>query len=185
MSKKLVLILALFSNVLLGQKKLDRFLAHPAKAELQKVDLSNCNLDSLPPELALCTRLVELNLSDNNLSEIPPYFSGFPLLKELNLQENKFTGLPRSLADAPALERLLLAQNPITQLTLKADAFPQLIYLDLWDCEIQDIDPSICEHSKLKEIDLRRNFLGTRDLEWLFECAPYINIESTWGCNCD
>ena len=185
MSKKLVLILALFSNALLGQKKLDRFLAHPAKAELQKVDLSNCNLDSLPAELALCVQLKELDLSDNDLSEIPSYLSKLPSLKELNLQENKFTRLPRSLADAPALERLLLAQNPISTLTLKADAFPQLIYLDLWDCEIQEIDPSICEHPKLKEIDLRRNFLGTRDLEWLFECAPQINIESTWGCNCD
>jgi len=185
MSKKLVLILILFSLSLFGQKKLARFLSHPAKAELQKLDLSNCDLDSLPREIALCINLVELDLSDNNLRALPSYLKNFPHLKEVNLKENHFKSLPRSLADAPALERLLLAQNPITTLKLKANAFPQLLYLDLWDCDIQEIDPSLCQHPKLKEIDLRRNFLGTRDLEWLFECSPQLEIKSTWGCNCD
>jgi Leucine-rich repeat (LRR) protein len=185
MSKKLVLILALFSYSLNGQKNLERFLTHPAKAELQKVDLSNCDLDSLPKELALCVNLVELDLSDNNLRELPSYLKNFSSLRELKLQENLFTSFPSSMVDAPKLERLLLAQNPITSLKLAADAFPQLLYLDLWDCDIQEIDPSICQHPKLEEIDLRRNFLGTRDLEWLFECTPKLKIRSTWGCNCD
>jgi hypothetical protein len=185
MSKKLVLILALFSYTLIGQKKLERFLSHPAKAELQKVDLSNCKLDSLPKDLALCINLVELDLSDNNLRKLPSYLKNLRFLKDLKLQENLFTGFPRFMADAPKLERLSLAQNPITSLKLKADAFPQLLYLDLWDCDIQEIDPSICQHPRLEEIDLRRNFLGTRDLEWLFECNPKLKIKSTWGCNCD
>jgi Leucine-rich repeat (LRR) protein len=185
MSKKLVLILALFSHSLIGQKKLAHFLSHPAKAELQKVDLSNCKLDSLPIDLALCINLVELDLSDNNLRKIPSYINKLVSLKELNLQENFLSSFPSSLADAPKLERLLLAQNPITSLELKAGGFQQLLYLDLWDCDIQEIDPSICQHSKLEEIDLRRNFLGTRDLEWLFECSPKLKIKSTWGCNCD
>ena len=185
MSKKLVLILILFSTSLFGQKRLERFLSHPAKAALESVDLSDCELDSLPAELALCTSLRELDLSENNLKALPAYLTKLPQLKELNLQENLFKIIPRSLADAPKLERLLLSQNPIKKLVLKPDAFPHLVYLDLWDCDIQEIDPSICQHPQLQEIDLRRNFLGTRDLEWLFECAPNLEIESTWGCDCD
>lgn len=185
MSKMLVLISVLCSTSIYAQKKLERFLSHPAKAELTSLDLSNCDLKSLPVELALCTQLSSLDLSDNELDSLPAFFADFILLKRLDLKGNKFKLLPRSLADAPALTELFLAQNPIQKLSLPADEYKKLNYLDLWDCEIQAIDSSICNHPSLRKIDLRRNFLGTRDLDWLFECASQLEIKSTWGCNCD
>lgn len=175
----------LFSLSAEGQSRLRDFLEAENRAELNSLDLSRCKLDSLPRALAECQNLVELDLSKNDLSELPSYFQSFTKLEVLHLSKNQFESIPSILRACPSLRELHIDQNPIDSLSRSINGFEKLELLDLWDCELKYISLELCENQSLKRIDLRRNFVGTRDLEWLYKCLKEVDIESTWGCDCD
>ncbi len=168
-----------------GQSRLRDFLEAEDRAEMKSLDLSRCKLDSLPQALSECHNLVELDLSKNDLSELPSYFQGFTKLEILHLSKNQFKSIPRILKACPNLKELHIDQNPVDSLNSYINGFQQLEYLDLWDCELKYISLELCKNQSLKKLDLRRNFVGTRDLEWLYKCLKEVEIESTWGCDCD
>jgi len=49
-----------------------QIVADAARDKQAKLDLSNNQLSSLPPEILKLTYLIELDLSDNQLSSLPP-----------------------------------------------------------------------------------------------------------------
>src|SRR4051812_30928293 len=63
--------------------------------ETGKLDLSNLNLLSIPPETFEITNLVELDLSHNAIACIPSTINRLTALKTLKLDDNRLTELPR------------------------------------------------------------------------------------------
>ncbi len=184
--KKLLVVFLVFCNLgISAQSRLKAFLENPSKTEILKLDLHRCKLKEWPSELWQCKNLEHLDLSKNDLDDIPPDIEKLQNLKVLILSKNQIQKISPSLKKLPLLIDLQLDQNPIDSLLLKEGDFPSLQILDLWDAEVKYISPLICELKSLKELDLRRNFLGTRDLDWLFKCREELKIESTWGCDCD
>ncbi len=185
MKRLLVGLLICASFLAKGQKRLESFLADTNRLELKSLDLHRCDLKEIPPSLWDCVNLEKLDLSKNDLQTIPAEILKLRSLKVLILSKNDIKHLPFALRKHPNLEEIQLDQNPIDSLIVTIGDFPKLNKLDLWDAQVRYISPEICELKNLKWMDLRRNFLGTRDLKWLFECLPKTTIESTWGCDCD
>lgn len=81
------------------------------------MDLSSCNLASIPGEFTYMTRLMELNLASNRLSELPSSFGRLSRLVRLNLSDNQLTDLPLSLGYCIGLGKIgagiSLERNPI------------------------------------------------------------------------
>lgn len=182
---RLVLLLGLFSLSAEGQSRLREFLQADDRASMQTLDLSRCKLTSLPSELADCQNLRVLDLSKNKLDSLGPLLLQLKHLEVLHLSKNQFRSIPQVLMQLPQLRELHLDQNPIDSLKAEINNWPALETLDLWDCEIKFVSRALCENKTLTHLDLRRNFLGTRDLEWLISCLAGADILSTWGCDCD
>jgi len=64
---------------------------------LEVLDLSCCNLVSIPEEFTYMTRLLELNLATNELASLPNNIGRMSRLVILNVSDNKLTDLPLSL----------------------------------------------------------------------------------------
>ncbi|GFH13279.1 uncharacterized protein HaLaN_09129, partial [Haematococcus lacustris] len=64
-----------------------------------KLDLSDCGLASLPPEVLQLTQLEDLSLAGNQLSSLPPGISGLTQLRRLGLAGNRLVELPRAMGD--------------------------------------------------------------------------------------
>jgi Leucine-rich repeat (LRR) protein len=61
----------------------------PQWQQLEKLDLSNCDLKQIPEEIGELINLRSLNLSENEFSELPHTFDYLANLKTLNLRGNK------------------------------------------------------------------------------------------------
>lgn len=59
------------------------------------MDLSNCELSQLPPELFELTNLVELSLAGNQLTQLPPDIGRLSSLQRLVLAGNWLEHLPQ------------------------------------------------------------------------------------------
>ncbi|EAQ43240.1 leucine-rich repeat domain-containing protein [Polaribacter sp. MED152] len=78
----------------------------------------NADIESLPSEIGLLSKLVKINLQRNKLSSLPNEIGDLPLLEELNVQENELTSLPSGIGNAVALKNLYVRNqskvNPTT-----------------------------------------------------------------------
>lgn len=95
----------------------------PAIAELRsnlKVLHCDCNaLNDLPPELALCTRLINLDASGNDFKKVPKVVCSMPSLRLLSFSQNRNLGpkLPEKLAEClPHLTHLGFYGCALTEL---------------------------------------------------------------------
>jgi hypothetical protein len=69
-------------------------------AAADRVDLSNCELSQLPPELFELTNLVELSLAGNQLTQLPAEIGRLSSLQRLVLAGNWLERLPQVMPRA-------------------------------------------------------------------------------------
>ncbi|MCL4145624.1 UNVERIFIED_CONTAM: hypothetical protein GTU68_057333 [Idotea baltica] len=135
---------------------------------LQKLHLSNCNLEKIHGEsFAQLTNLVELDLSNNLLTTIPA----------------------TSFRHIPALRHLNLAGNPIG--SVPAHSFshtPGLVYLDISDARINTVSPLAFQPLTLLEtLQIQNNNIKElsetiiNNLESLHGIRVHDN---PWFCDC-
>lgn len=88
-----------------------------ALTSYQVLDLSCCELASLPEQFTYMTRLLELNLGSNKLQSLPSTIGRMTRLVMLNVSDNQLTDLPLSLGYCVGLGKLgagiNLDRNPI------------------------------------------------------------------------
>lgn len=178
------LILALSINCL-GQKfkSLEKALANPEK--VIHLELRKDKLTSIPISIQQFQNLEILDLGKNKLDSIPAFILGLKSLKELNISNNQFTSIPRILSKMEKLKTLKIASNPVFKVPNYITEFATLKYLDLWNCQLEVIDPAIKQNKSIVKLDVRATFLRTRDLEWLEKARPDMEILSSYGCDCD
>eukprot|EP01088_Endostelium_zonatum_P003311 TRINITY_DN1451_c0_g1_i1.p1 TRINITY_DN1451_c0_g1~~TRINITY_DN1451_c0_g1_i1.p1 ORF type:complete len:656 (-),score=116.36 TRINITY_DN1451_c0_g1_i1:32-1999(-) len=82
-------------------------------SNVQILDLSGCQLDSLPNELTRMPNLLELNLSCNDLKVLPATMGRMTRLAKLDLSDNQIKDLPISMGFIKSLEYMALERNPI------------------------------------------------------------------------
>jgi Leucine-rich repeat (LRR) protein len=79
-----------------ARDRIREVLAHAVQST--KLDLSGCNLGSVPNEILRVPHLTYLDLSNNNLDRLPSFVSDLPMLEVLDISSNlNLTTLPVSI----------------------------------------------------------------------------------------
>jgi Leucine-rich repeat (LRR) protein len=70
------------------------------------LDVSSCQLSSLPAELALCTALEELNVANNPLGALPPWLGDLTSMRVLVIDGCGLHTLPAELVAVRGLHTI-------------------------------------------------------------------------------
>ncbi len=148
----------ILNNLVSGEK------TEAALANIRELNLSELNIDSLPPLLDHCTGLVSLNLSHNaftsvnltkyeklasidlsynNLEHLSEDFMSAESLKNvkmINLTGNRISAIPPVLAKMTALNELYLGHNKLTAVGRELNGLRQLRIANFGNNEIKRFD---------------------------------------------
>ncbi|GFR44942.1 hypothetical protein Agub_g6030, partial [Astrephomene gubernaculifera] len=131
--------------------------------EVDKLDLSGCDLASLPAELAPhAGRLSLLKASSNRLTDLPEWLASFACLSTLVLDRNALGELPSSgvLGRLPKLGILMASSNAIRELAPEVlTSLSKLQALVLQNNQLSDLPPAISRLADLKALVLPGNRL--------------------------
>ena len=94
-------------------------------SEVTKLDLSDNQLTSLPPEIAELKNLTNLHIGANQLTSLPPKIAELENLIYLNIGANQLTSLPPEIAELKNLTYLNITRNQLTSLP------PEILKLSL------------------------------------------------------
>jgi Leucine-rich repeat (LRR) protein len=158
--------------------ELNSFLFHQSDhwANLEKLELHNCNLSQLP-EMNL-PKLRELVLSGNEQLEMEQVFKAIQniaQLKELNLRDCNISSIPEQMFFPESLRHLNLNENP----NIEVDAlFAQLknskvytLYLD--KCDLSSLSEHLLANENLQVLSIEEN--PKLDPDALFEFFKRMN----------
>lgn len=110
-----------------------------------ELDLSKSRLRELPPTIRRLPHLEKLNLSENQLERLPEWFVEFRSLKQLDLSQNRLRTVPEAIAELIGLENLRITHNQLTELPEFLTHLRQLRKLWLWGNALHVIPPWIAE----------------------------------------
>ncbi len=142
--------------------------------ELRAIDLSYCQLFSLPWNAKDLKQVEALSLFGNLIVRLPPSMVEMENLRWLDLRRNPWIRAEQVLpilAEIPQLEVLLLSECDLRE-WLSVRGFPQLRILALQSNRLQKVSSAICTYSNLEVLLLGTIMLGFRDnqLEKLPAC---------------
>ena len=130
---------------------------------LEELDLSNCQLSSLPDGLFDLTRLKRLRLgfrwndvgyTSEALSSLPDRFDSFKELEELDLSAQDFEELPESLFRLVKLKSLALNSNSLSDIGDELGNLVNLERLDLSSTGLSSLPGSIVKLGRLRLLKL-------------------------------
>lgn len=122
------------------------------KIGVDEISARECELESIPAEIGLCSKLVKLDLVDNKLKTLPPELADCPALETLFLDGNPIESLPI----IPSLQSLHLSGIQITPaLWTSICQMKQLASLALPGCDLGDVPPGIGGLVNLERLELR------------------------------
>ncbi len=125
-----------------------------AGSQISQLVISNCQLDTLPPEsFKGLDELVALNLSGNTLKYLPQEFNSRNLVfvSGLDISFNCFGIFPTKVLELPMLNKLLMSGQwdvdkktgklirPLKEWPSALDSWPAIGTLRLWDVSFNDI----------------------------------------------
>ncbi len=166
-------------DLLLAYRADWRFLAClPSTTYLKKLDLSDKELTSLPPEISDLPNLVELCLHFNKLTSLPDKIGYLGNLEKLRLEYNNLGSLPESVARMTGLRVLVLYDNHLSSLPESVARMTGLRVLVLHDNNLSSLSKSVAGMTGLKELSLDNNILTPDELTRIRETRPSCRISS-------
>ena len=129
-----------------------------ALKQVHVLDLKNCQLSQVPPEIGSLAHLQVLDLENNLLSQLPAEVSCLRELNTLNLT-NQLRQFPPVVATLSGLQVLKVAHNWLQQLPFELGNLTQLQYLDASHNQLKQLSPAIGELVELTHLDLTSNKL--------------------------
>ena len=124
-----------------------------------KLDLSNQNLTSIPPDISKFSNLTVLDLSGNQIENTGTELKKLQNLKELQLANNKLTAFPSDLNKLEKLKSISLAGNNIVSLPTSIGEFKGLEMLFLQNNQIDKLPSDIGKLNSLRYLYLYGNKL--------------------------
>lgn len=123
------------------------------------LELSKCQLITVPREIIKFTVLQELRLSYNHMANIPECLFMIPTLKILHLDHNVINNLPQQLTGWSNLEEIKLNCNLIKNVPPSISQLTQVKKINLSKNSIQEIPPEISLLRKLELLNISHNKL--------------------------
>lgn len=131
----------------------------PKLAKIQFLNLKNCHLSILPPQIGYLTGLIHLELTNNQLKNLPLEIGNLVNLKTLGLIHNRLQTLPSQVAQLAQLETLHLSENLLGSLPPEIGNLVNLKMLSLSCNQLQVLPSEITQLTQLKSLDLDKNSL--------------------------
>jgi Leucine-rich repeat (LRR) protein len=117
-----------------------------------RLDLSECDLESVPMEVFDLTGLTELSLAGNNLASIPPEIGKLKHLTKLQLSGNRLRQVPDELCLLDALEGLWLHGNLLEHLPMDIGSLMHLKQLAIAGNKLSKLPDSLGLMNALVEL---------------------------------
>jgi len=130
---------------------------------LEKLDLSSCNLTSLPKKLHKNTDLKNLLLNQNAINLSSRKSKTNYRVEKIEMQENKLTVIPDMIARFPNLKSLVFNGNEIATVSPAIAQLSKLEQLSFYKNNLTSIPEGVYSLANLKQIDLYYNQLERVD----------------------
>ncbi|EPR79026.1 Leucine rich repeat protein, partial [Spraguea lophii 42_110] len=111
-------------------------------SKLKKLDLSNCFLTNIPPNISKLIKLETFNAGGNEIIILENVFTGMTSLKSLSLSFNQITNIDGSIFDMVTLEKLNLIFNRI-----------ELLPFNINNMSNRNLEINLCRNPLRLEID--------------------------------
>lgn len=125
------------------------------------LDLKDCKLTRIPPEIRYFTQLQNLNLENNALVTLPPEIGSLSKLRHLLLNRNALKTLPAEIGNLSELTILQLMFNDLTVLPSEIGNLCNLTSLSLSHNALSMLPVEIGKLTKLNFLFLNHNALQT------------------------
>ncbi|MBI5091106.1 MAG: leucine-rich repeat domain-containing protein [Candidatus Hydrogenedentes bacterium] len=140
---------------------LRKLLGEPGVENIQRLNLNDNQLSTLPPEIGQLTALTNLNLKDNQLSSLPPEVGKLTTLTTLILTSNRLSTLPSEIGQLTALFVLDLDGNQLSTLPPEIGQLTALTNFPLSDNQLSSLPPEVGQLTTLMSLTLMSNQLST------------------------
>ncbi|XP_013416217.1 malignant fibrous histiocytoma-amplified sequence 1 homolog [Lingula anatina] len=127
---------------------------------LEDLDMSNCNITFIPPEIGMPQKLRKLNLSGNQLPAIPLPLCDLVALEELDLRNNNITAITPEVERLCKLTKIDISRNPLEEFPLTILNNKNLESLNLDGASITTVPLQLEQLTNLSELNLSNNTLG-------------------------
>ena len=124
---------------------------------LKILHLNGNNLKELPDELVAIRQLEDIQLHRNSLTTLPNDFGNLTNLKTLNCGYNRIHTLPSSIGNCIALNSLNLGNNMLLELPEEVYNCTELVHLTLRNNRLQNLPNGISKLEKLKSLFVGNN----------------------------
>ncbi len=131
-------------------------------ADLQafvQLNLNNCNLTLLPPEIGQLRALTDLWLYNNRLTSLPKEIGQLRALALLDLDNNRLTNLPKEIGQLKALITLMSDNNRLSGLPPEIGQFKVLSNLFVQNNRLISLPKEIRQIMTLRTVSLSKNGL--------------------------
>ncbi|MHA2366634.1 MAG: leucine-rich repeat domain-containing protein [Candidatus Hodarchaeales archaeon] len=88
----------------------------PSVPSIKRLDISGCNITSLPDNIGNLSNLQLLFARQNQINMIPSTIKGLNYVKKISLIHNNLTSLPDTIGDLSDLVYLYLSHNKLKSL---------------------------------------------------------------------
>jgi len=143
-----------------GQKNDPRLNDLRFNLAIRELNISQCELEHLPEQIALLTSLLTLNVSQNRLKELPPALGQCAMLISLDCNDNALTTVPAAIGCLTELAKLLLYKNSISSLPAELCKCIKLEELNLFNNKVNSAaitKAAVGGLTGLKEINFAAN----------------------------
>jgi hypothetical protein len=125
-----------------------------------RLDLSECQLSRVPPQVFEIESLEELSLAGNQLTALPPELGRLTSLRRLQLSGNELTALPPEVCALTALEGLWAHGNRLAALPQGIGALQRLTQLSLSGNDLASLPEGVGALAALRELSAAGNRLA-------------------------
>lgn len=128
--------------------------------QLDTLELSGLNIETLPNEIGELDNLKYLDLSGNNLKTLPDSIVNLHQLKFLNLNTLPLEKLPDNMDGLVSLKEIKMFQTKLQSLPPGFEKLKNLERIDAEKARFSKFPGSLYNLTGLKQIDFRNNFIG-------------------------
>ena len=147
----------------------------PEPSAVRRLDLSACEIESLPESIGMLEGLIALNLANNYLSSLPESFANLKNLANLDLRRNGFESLP-ALLGRMNIRSINAAGNRLTEVSILSQC-SQLRVLDLSGNAIVSMNNVLYPENELRTVNLSCNYIGDMtNVYATLTCVERLNL---------
>ncbi|XP_078696882.1 uncharacterized protein LOC144925004 [Branchiostoma floridae x Branchiostoma belcheri] len=132
---------------------------------MKHLDLTECNLRTLPPEMWRLKQLEWLEVSSNPLQTLPAEIGQLTNIEHLDLSYCELRTLTSEVWRLTQLEWLDLSYNPLQTLPAEIGQLINVKHLDLSCCKLHTLPHEVGRLTQLEWLDLSSNPLQTLSVE--------------------